>query len=72
MQEGGGKWEESFEWQVHRQMEKPELEGTGKVSKNVTKIPETIKSIRTKKRAELLPLRVIWKIKPGHVNMRNL
>lgn len=42
MQEGGGKWEESFEWQMHRQTEKPELEGAGKVSKKVTKIPEKI------------------------------
>lgn len=38
----GKKWEEFFEWEVHRQMEKPELERAGKVSKKVTKIPEKI------------------------------
>lgn len=43
---------------MQKQMEKPKLERAGKVSKKVTKIPEEIESVRTKKRAELLCLKV--------------
>lgn len=48
------------------------MERSEKVSKKVTEIPKKIKSVSTKVRAELLPLRVNWKIKSGHVNTQNL
>lgn len=52
------KWEESFKRQAQGQAEEQGLERAEKVSKKLTKIPKKIKSVRIKKRTELLPLGV--------------